>query len=58
MGAVAVAAEIEQELGIILDILRMSGGRIDSISYADAEDVEWYWENISKGNPWRKLYRS
>lgn len=56
MDAAKVAAEIEQELGIILDILRVSGGKNEYLSYVEAEDVEWYWEHISKGNPWKKLY--
>ncbi len=56
MEAAMVAAEVEQELGIILDTLRMTGGDVESLSYIDAADVLWYWQNISKGNPWRKLY--
>lgn len=56
MDAAMVAAEVEQELGIILDTLRVSGGNINCLNYIQASDVEWYWKNISKGNPWRKLY--
>lgn len=56
MDAAMVVAEIEQELGIILDTLRMSGGRLNWLKFINAEEVEWYWENISKGNPWEKLY--
>ncbi|HEX3046606.1 MAG TPA: class II aldolase/adducin family protein [Bacillota bacterium] len=56
MEAAMVAAEIEQELGIILDTFRISGGNFHWLHYLPAEDVEWYWKNISKGNPWKKLY--
>ncbi|MCX7920536.1 MAG: class II aldolase/adducin family protein [Clostridia bacterium] len=56
MEAAMVAAEVEQELGIILDTLRLSGGRLDCLNYIEAQDVEWYWKNISKGNPWEKLH--
>jgi len=56
MEAAKIAAEVEQELGILLDTLRMTGGKIDCLSYAYANEVEWYWKNISKGSPWKKLY--
>ncbi len=56
MDAAMVAAEIEQELGLILDTLRISGGKLGCLSYIKADDVEWYWTNISKGSPWRKIY--
>lgn len=56
MEAAMVAAEVEQEIGILLDTLRVSGGKIDCLHYLYANEVEWYWENISKGSPWKKLY--
>lgn len=56
MEAAMVTAEIEQELGIILDILRISGGNFHHLHYIQAKEVEWYWKNISKGHPWKKLY--
>lgn len=56
MDAAMIVAEVEQELGIILDILRASGGNFGCVNFIKAEEVEWYWKNISKGNPWKKIY--
>lgn len=46
MEAAMIAAEVEQELGIILDMLRVSGGRMDCLSYIEADDVEWYRKKL------------
>ena len=54
--AAAVAAEVEQELGILMDCIRASGGRPDSYNFFPGKVVSWHWKYITKGNPWEKVY--